>query len=138
MADLNEVRLIGRLTRDPELRSTQGGASVCTFGLATNRKYKSNDGKLTDETTFVDVTCWGKTAENVSKYIKKGSMVYLGGRLKYDHWEDKTTGQNRTKISVVVENVQFLDGKSATQQTGGQSQPAAGAWNEPDFGEPPF
>jgi single-strand DNA-binding protein len=91
----------------------------------------------------VDVTCWGKTAENASKYIKKGSLVYLGGRLKYDHWEDKTTGQTRTKISVVAENVQFLDGRSATQ-SGDQSQPAtqasvAGtAWSEPDFEEPPF
>lgn len=111
MADLNEVRLIGRLTRDPELRSTPGGQYVCTLGLATGRRYKGPDNVMREETTFVDITCWGKLAENVSKYMKKGRLIFIGGRLKYDTWDDKQTGQKRSKLTVVAENVQFLDRK---------------------------
>lgn len=109
MADLNEVRLIGRLTRDPELRSTAGGQYVASLSLATSRKFKGQDGVFRDETTFVEITCWGKTAENVCKYMKKGRTLFVGGRLKFDTWDDKTTGQKRTKLSVVAEQVQFLD-----------------------------
>ncbi|MFA5129249.1 MAG: single-stranded DNA-binding protein [Patescibacteria group bacterium] len=145
MADLNEVRLIGRLTRDPELRTTPGGASICTFGLATNRKYKANDGKITDETTFVDITCWGKVAENVSKYMKKGRLIYVGGRLKFESWDDKQTGQKRNKLSVVAESVQFLDFGDKQSATAGQpaasseTPPPPNAWSgDPYLGEPPF
>lgn len=109
MADLNEVRLIGRLTRDPELRAIPSGTSITNISLATSRKYKGQDGVLREETTFVDITCWGKTAETVAKYCKKGRQIFVGGRLKLDTWEDKTTSQKRSKLSVVAENVQFLD-----------------------------
>lgn len=122
MANLNEVRLIGNLTRDPELRSTSGGNYVCSFGIATNRKWKAQDGSMKEETTFVDVTAWGKTGENIHKYIKKGSPIYIGGRLKLDSWDDKTTGKKMTKLSVVAENVQFLgsgSGGRGQQQSGG-------------------
>ena len=146
MPDLNEVRLIGRLTRDPELRATPAGASVCSFGLATNRKYKGNDGALRDDTTFVEISCWGKVAENVSKYMKKGRLIFVAGRLKYESWDDKQTGQKRNKLSVVAESVQFLDHGSATPEntaTASAPQPAAAktppdVWNEPDLGELPF
>lgn len=143
MPDLNEVRLIGRLTRDPELRATPAGASVCSFGLATNRKYKGNDGALRDETTFVEVSCWGKVAENVSKYMKKGRLIYAAGRLKFESWDDKQTGQKRNKTSVVAESVQFLDFGDKQQLDAQQAQPAAAAkppdvWNDPNLGEPPF
>ncbi|NUM34852.1 MAG: single-stranded DNA-binding protein [Candidatus Brocadiae bacterium] len=111
MADLNEVRLIGRLTRDPELRSTPGGQYVGQFGLAIGRKYRAQDGTFKEETTFVDITCWGKTAENVHKYMKKGRLIFIGGRLKLDTWDDKQTGQKRSRLHVIAENVQFLDGK---------------------------
>ena len=145
MPDLNEVRLIGRLTRDPELRATPAGASVCSFGLATHRKYKGNDGALRDETTFVEIICWGKVAENVSKYMKKGRLIFIAGRLKFESWDDKQTGQKRNKLSVVADSVQFLDHGSATPEQpapASASQPAAAkppdVWNDPNLGEPPF
>ena len=109
MADLNEVRVIGRLTRDPELRVVANGQSVAQLGLATSRKYKGQDGVLREETTFVDITCWGKLADAVARYVKKGGLIFVGGRLKFDSWDDKTTGQKRSKLSVVAENIQFLD-----------------------------
>ena len=109
MADLNEVRVIGRLTRDPELRVVANGQSVAQLGLATSRKYKGQDGVLREETTFVDITCWGKLADAVARYVKKGGLIFVGGRLKFDSWDDKTSGQKRSKLSVVAENVQFLD-----------------------------
>lgn len=109
MADLNEVRLIGRLTRDPELRAIPTGTSIATFGLATSHRFKGQDGVMREETTFVDITCWGKTAENVAKYCKKGKLVFVGGRLKFDSWEDKQTSQKRSRLTVVAENIQFLD-----------------------------
>ena len=105
MANLNEVKLIGRLTRDVEFSATSSGTSLAKFGLATSRKYKE-----TEETTFVDITAWGKLADICSQYLSKGSNVYLGGRLKLDTWEDKD-GNRRQKLSVVAENVQFLDSK---------------------------
>ena len=111
MAELNEVRLIGRLTRDPELRSTPSGQYVAHLGLATNRKYRAQDGTLKEETTFLDISCWGKIAENVGKYLKKGRLVFVGGRLKLDTWDDKQTGQKRSKLYVLADNVQFLESK---------------------------
>ena len=109
MADLNEVRVIGRLTRDPELRAIPNGQQVAQLGLATSRKYKGQDGEYREETTFVDVSCWGKLADAVARYVKKGGLIFVGGRLKFDSWDDKTSGQKRSKLSVVAENVQFLD-----------------------------
>lgn len=156
MADLNEVRLIGRLTRDVELRSTSTGQSIAQFGLATGRKYQGNDGTLKEETTFIDITAWGKTAENVSKYCKKGSLVFVGGRLKLDTWQDKTTGANRSKLSVVAENIQFLSKQETTEiQQYTQGNPLPGQYQslallpqkqdaqfvpsfEPVLDEPPF
>lgn len=111
MADLNEVRLIGRLTRDPELRSTPGGNKIASFGFATGSKYRGNDGKMKEEATFVDVDCWEKIAEAASKYLKKGSQVFIGGRLKYESWEEKESGRKRSRLKVVANNIQFLDGK---------------------------
>ncbi len=136
MADLNEARLIGRLTRDPELRSLPAGQYVASFGLATGRKFKGQDGVMREETTFVDITCWGKLAENVSKYMKKGGLIFVGGRLKFDSWDDKDTGKKRQKLSVVAENIQFLDSK---KPSGGDSQAApAPEGNYPPPDDPPF
>lgn len=115
MADLNEVRLIGRLTRDPELRSTSTGQMIASFGLATGRKFKTQEGVLKEDTTFVEIQCWGKMAEISSKHIRKSSTVFVGGRLKFDSWEDKQTGQKRTKLYVIADNLQFLDRKAEQQ-----------------------
>lgn len=111
MANLNRVLLIGRLTRDPEVRHTPNGSVVADFGLAVNRTWKGNDGQQQEETTFVDVTAWGRTAELAGQYLAKGRQVFVEGRLKLDQWDDKTSGQKRSKLTVVVENLQFLDAK---------------------------
>ena len=90
MAYLNKVFLIGNLTRDPELRVTPKGTAVCQFGLAVNRQFKDESGATRDETAFIDIEAWGKQGELVSKYLQKGSLAFIEGRLKFDSWEDKT------------------------------------------------
>ncbi len=112
MAYLNKVFLIGNLTRDPELRTTPKGTAICSFGLAVNRQYRDEAGTARDETTFVDIEAWGKQGELVSKYLTKGSPCMIEGRLRLDSWEDKASGQKRSRIKVVLDNVQFLGRKS--------------------------
>lgn len=109
MAALNKVMLIGNLTRNPELRFTPSGSAVTDFTLAVNRTYTSN-GEKKEEVCFVDIVAWGKQAETISKYLQKGSPMYLEGRLQLDRWEDKETQQKRSKMRVVAENFQFLGG----------------------------
>ena len=112
MANLNKVMLIGNLTRDPELRHTPKGSAVADLGLAVNRKVQDGNGGWKDETTFVDVTVWGSSAENAQKFLTKGRGVFIEGRLQMDVWDDKATGQKRSKLKVVADNLQFLpDGK---------------------------
>lgn len=111
MAYLNKVFLIGNLTRDPELRVTPKGTAICQFGLAVNRQFKDESGQTRDETAFIDIEAWGKQGELVSKYLTKGSPAMVEGRLKLDQWEDKTSGQKRSKLKVVLENVQFLSSR---------------------------
>jgi single-strand DNA-binding protein len=108
MAYLNKVFLIGNLTRDPELRVTPKGTAVCQFGLAVNRQYKDESGATRDETAFIDIEAWGKQGELCSKYLQKGSLAFIEGRLRFDSWEDKQSGQKRNKLKVVLDNVQFL------------------------------
>ena len=112
MAYLNKVFLIGNLTRDPELRVTPKGTSIAAFGLAINRQSKNADGSHADEVTFVDIEAWGKQAELVAKYLAKGSPCMVEGRLRLDSWEDKNTQQKRSRLKVVLENVQFLGARS--------------------------
>lgn len=114
MAYLNKVFLIGNLTRDPELRVTPKGTAICQFGLAVNRQFKDESGALRDETTFIDIEAWGKQGELVSKYLSKGSPAMVEGRLKLDQWEDKTSGQKRSKLKVVLDNVQFLSSRGGS------------------------
>jgi single-strand DNA-binding protein len=129
MAYLNKVFLIGNLTRDPELRVTPKGTSICQFGIAVNRQFKDESGATRDETTFVDIEAWGKQGELVAKYLSKGSPAMVEGRLKLDQWEDKTSGQKRSKIKVVLDNVQFLSSRGA----GGGGAAHGGS----EEGEPP-
>jgi single-strand DNA-binding protein len=121
MASLNKVFLIGNLTRDPELRVTPKGTAICQFGLAVNRQYKDDTGATRDETTFVDIEAWGKQGELVAKYLTKGSPAFVEGRLRLDQWEDKTSGQKRSRLKIVLDNVQFLGRPGG----GGGGQPAA-------------
>lgn len=125
MASLNKVMLIGNLTRDPELRVTPKGTAICQFGLAVNRQFKDESGATRDETTFVDIEAWGKQGETVAKYLTKGRPLFVEGRLKLDTWDDKTTGQKRSKMKVVLENFQFLGGREGGE--GGASRAASPA-----------
>lgn len=119
MANLNKVMLIGNLTRDPEMKYTPKGTAVAEVGLAINRVYTPEGGERREETTFVDITFWGRQAEVVSQYCKKGNPLYVEGRLQLDTWDDKTSGQKRSKLRVVGEQLQLLGGRS---EGGGQSR----------------
>lgn len=109
MANLNRVLLIGRLTRDPELRYTAGGTAVADFGLAVNRRRKQGD-EWGEEVAYVDLTAWGRTAELANQYLAKGRQVFVEGYLKFDQWTSQD-GQKRSKLGVTIENMQFLDGR---------------------------
>lgn len=110
MASLNKVLLIGNLTRDPEVRMMSNGRPVCNFGLAMNRSYKDSDGNRKDETTFVDVECFGPRAEAVGRFFSKGRSIFVEGRLKLDQWESKE-GEKRSALRVVLDNFEFVDSK---------------------------
>lgn len=121
MANFNKVYLIGNLTRDPELRVTPKGTAICQFGLAVNRQFKDESGAVRDETTFVDIEAWGRQGETISKYCTKGRPLFVEGRLKFDQWEDKTSGQKRSRLKVVLEGFQFLGGRGEGGAGGGDS-----------------
>ena len=119
MADLNKVMLIGRLTRDPQLRYLPSQSAVCDFGFAVGRKFKTASGESKEESTFLDCTVFGKGAEIFNQYMAKGKQCYLEGRLRLDQWDDKTTGQKRSKLTVVVEDFQFLGSPGEGQRSSG-------------------
>jgi single-strand DNA-binding protein len=110
MANYNKVLLMGNLTRDPELRYTPKGQAVAKLGLAVNRRYTTESGEAREETTFVDIDAWGKQAEVICQYCKKGRPLFVEGRLKLDQWDDKATGQKRSQLRVVLEGFQFVGG----------------------------
>lgn len=123
MASYNRVVLVGNITRDIELRYTPGGTAVTDIGLAVNDRRKSANGEWVDETTFVDVTLWGRTAEVASEYLAKGSPILVEGRLKLETWE--SDGQNRSKLKVVCDRMQMLG--SPKSSGGGNAQATADA-----------
>src|SRR3954470_13541421 len=113
MANFNKVILIGNITRDPELRYTPKGMAIAKIGMAINRTWKSETGESKEEVTFVDVEAFGRQAEVISQYLKKGRPILMEGRLKLDQWEDKNTKQKQSKLKVVLEGFQFMDSKGA-------------------------
>jgi len=127
MASYNRVILVGNLTRDPQMRYTPNGTPVVEVGLAVNDRRKSASGEWVEETTFVDVTIWGRTAEVAGEYLTKGSPILIEGRLKLDTWETND-GQKRSKLRVVCERMQMLGRAGATQsqrpRPAGEQQPA--------------
>ena len=126
MANLNKVMLIGNLTRDPELRYTPSGATVCEFALAMNRQWTSKQGEKREDVCFIDIVCWARTAEICAEYLKKGRQAFVEGRLTLDRWETPE-GQKRSRIRVTAERVQFLGGRG---EGGGRREP------EPEMGQP--
>lgn len=145
MANLNKVFLLGNVTRDPEIRYTPKGSAVCDLGIAVNRNYTTDSGEKREEVTFVDVTLWGRTAEVAGEYVKKGRPIFVEGRLQMDTWDDKQTGQKRTRLRVVAENMQMLGGRppgGAAEASGEGRQtstpPRAPSASAPDEDEIPF
>src|SRR5918993_3921688 len=122
MPSFNRVTLIGNLTRDPETRDLPSGTTLCEFGLATTRHYKTQGGDDREETCFIDCTAFGKQAEVLSQYVTKGRPLFVEGRLKYDQWDDKNGGGKRSKVSVIVENFQFLGGRDENGNGGGRRE----------------
>src|SRR3990167_3474814 len=116
------VIMAGNLTRDPEMRYTPTGMAIAKFGLAVNRSWKDDQGNVKEECTFVDVDCFGKQAEAIGQYLKKGRPLLLEGRLKMDTWEDKQTNQKRSRLGVVLESFTFIDGGNTNE--GGQQSDA--------------
>jgi single-strand DNA-binding protein len=148
MASFNKVILLGNLTRDPEVRYTPKGSAVCDLGIAINRQYTLDSGEKREEVTYVDVVLWSRLAEIAGEYLKKGRPVFIEGRLQLDTWDDKQSGQKRSKLRVVGETMQLLGGRppgtGGGPTEGGESHPSkpapppkAGA-SEPDDDEIPF
>jgi single-strand DNA-binding protein len=130
MASFNKVILLGNLTRDPEIRYTPKGSAVCDLGVAVNRVYTTEGGEKREEVTYVDVVLWSRLAEIAGEYLKKGRPVFIEGRLQMDTWEDKQSGQKRTKLRVVGESMQLLGGRpggatGASTETGEENRQSA-------------
>ncbi len=124
MANYNKVILVGNLTRDPELRYTPKGTAIARLGIAINRSWRTDTGETREEVTFVDVDAFGRQAETLGQYMKKGRPIMIEGRLKLDTWEDKQTNQKRSKLGVVLESFQFLDsgGSRGSAEEAGPSE----------------
>jgi len=153
MASFNKVILLGNLTRDPEVRYTPKGSAVCDLGIAVNRQYTLDNGEKREEVTYVDVVLWARLAEIAGEYLKKGRPIFIEGRLQLDTWDDKQSGQKRSKLRVIGETMQLLGSRpsaaaassaeagdegshSTTRPTAPPPKTAAPA--EPDDDEIPF
>jgi single-strand DNA-binding protein len=140
MASYNKVILMGNLTRDPQLKYLPSQTAVAEFGIAMNRKFRTATGEDREEVTFVDCAAFGKTGELINQYFQKGKPIFIEGRIKYDSWEDKQGGGKRSKISVVIENFQFVGGRDGGA-TGGGGPPSEGGeaprQSRPPAGRPP-
>ncbi|HTG45212.1 MAG TPA: single-stranded DNA-binding protein [Verrucomicrobiae bacterium] len=134
MQGFNKVILAGNLTRDPELRYTPGGLAIAKFGLAINRKWKDQSGEQKEEVTFVDVDAFGKQAELIGQFLKKGRPLLVEGRLRLDSWEDKQTQQKRSRLGVVLESMTFLD--SGSTREGGGGGDFGGGSPSPSYSKP--
>ena len=144
MANFNRVILAGNLTRDPELRYTPKGTAVARIGMAINRTWKSETGENKEEVTFVDIDAWGRQAEVIAQYVKKGRPLLVEGRLKLDQWEDKNTHQKQSKLKVILESFSFLDsargdgnGPADSARSRSAAPPSSAPLSEPPEAEAP-
>jgi single-strand DNA-binding protein len=139
MASFNKVILLGNLTRDPEVRYTPKGSAVCDLGIAVNRVYTTDSGEKREEVTYVDVVLWARLAEIAGEYLKKGRPVFIEGRLQLDTWDDKQSGQKRTKLRVVGESMQLLGARpgGAAAEVGAEDRAASGGSGGNKFTPPP-
>ena len=144
MPNLNKVMLMGNLTRDPEIKYTPKGTAIANFGIAINRVFTPEGGEKREEVTFIDLEAWGRTAEVIGEYFKKGKPIFIEGRLKLDSWDDKTTGKKMSKLRVVVESFEFLGsreggagGGEGGGDSGGSSHSAPARSSAPPQRRPP-
>ena len=131
MASFNKVILAGNLTRDPELKYLPKGTALCRFSLAINRSYKTDTGETKEEVTFVEVESFGRQAEVIAQYLRKGRALLVEGRLRQDSWEDKQTGQKRSALRVVLEGFSFIDSRGPEANAAGTA-PAAPPASRPN------
>lgn len=127
MSSFNRVILMGNITRDIELRSAAGDKSVAQVGLAVNHRYVTSGGEKLEEVVFVDCEAWGKTAENMARYLAKGKSVLIEGRLKLDQWKDRADGSNRSKLKVVIDTFSFVSGQGGDEKPAAKAKPAPAA-----------
>ena len=148
MPNYNKVILMGNLTRDPEVRYTSSGTAIAKLGIAINRYWSNKDGQKQEETTFVDVDAFGRQAETIGQYLKKGRPIMVEGRLKLDQWDDKQTGQKRSKLGVVLDRFEFIDSRGeggggdfsseSSSPSGGGAAPAQGGGGFAEDDDVPF
>ena len=133
MRGFSKAIITGNLTRDPELRNTPNGASVCSFSVAVNRVYRDSNGEQKEDVSFIDCSAWGKLGEMISQYAKKGTGVLVSGRLDQRSWEDKATGQKRSRVEIVVEDFNFT---GAARENSGSNGSYSGASNATESSAP--
>lgn len=139
MRGFSKAIVAGNVTRDPEMRSTAGGSQVCSFAIAVNRTFRDSSGNQQDQVSYIDCVAWGKSAEIISQYVKKGSALLVSGRLEQRSWEDKNSGQRRSRTEIIIEDFSFINGNG--NGNGGSGNYGGGAKNsskdtagETDFG----
>ena len=144
MPNYNKVLLMGRLTRDPEVRYSSSGTAIANLSIAVNRNWRNQDGQQQEEVTFVDVTAFGKRGETVGQYLKKGRPIFIEGHLRLDQWDDKQTGQKRSKLAVILDSFEFIDslgegsGSESSSPSGGSATPAQGGGGFAEDDDVPF
>ena len=141
MRGFSKAIITGNITRDPELRTTPNGSSVCSFSVAVNRVFRDSSGKQQEDVSFIDCSAWGKLGEMISQYAKKGSGVLVSGRLSQRTWEDKTSGQKRSRVEIVVEDFNFTsnandrNGEGGGRSNFGAQQEVSNNESSNDFGD---
>ncbi len=128
MRGFSKAIIAGNVTRDPEMRATPSGAQACNFTIAVNRVFRGSDGGQQEQTSFIDCVAWGKSGETIAQYVKKGSALIVSGRIEQRSWEDKTSGQRRSRVEIVVDDFSFVgggDGSGSGRSSGGSSRPSA-------------
>lgn len=130
---LNKAILIGNLTRDPELKVIASGNKVCTFSIATNRVYKDSNGVKQEKTDYHNIVVWGKTAENVANYMKKGSQILVEGRMETRSWDDAATNTKKYRTEIIADTIQFGSKGAGASSSGGQQQAAPSSAKEEEI-----
>lgn len=133
MRGFSKAIIAGNVTRDPEMRATPSGAQACNFTIAVNRTFRGGDGEQQEQTSFIDCVAWGRSGETIAQYVKKGSGLIVSGRIEQRSWEDKTSGQRRSRVEIVVDDFSFVGGGDGggSGRSGGSSRPSAAKASAP-------